>query len=172
MQNLWSRLLAFEANLPGTFSRKTVNLLADLDKRDAEQFIALCRFRCRLQGENLPTVHVPIVLATAGSMYKDAGLIGSALVNLDELGLINLRQGANVPMGCLPKIIQLTYFDQVADLTLGKDSGNSLDLGRVTFTKAGSELAALCNSQQVDGFVDYLLEKLKKSYTSASRRET
>jgi hypothetical protein len=41
MQALWSRILAGEANNPGTFSKRTVNLLADLDKSDAEEFASL-----------------------------------------------------------------------------------------------------------------------------------
>ena len=44
MQKLWSQVLAGEANSPGAFSRKTVNLLADLDKSDAELFMRLCSF--------------------------------------------------------------------------------------------------------------------------------
>jgi hypothetical protein len=44
MQELWSRVLAGEANGPGTFSKRTVNLLSDLDKRDAELFTRLCGF--------------------------------------------------------------------------------------------------------------------------------
>ena len=33
MQSLWSRVLAGEANAPGTYSNRTVNLLSDLDKK-------------------------------------------------------------------------------------------------------------------------------------------
>lgn len=43
LQLVWSRVLAGEANAPGAFSRRTVNLLASLDKRDAEIFTALGR---------------------------------------------------------------------------------------------------------------------------------
>jgi hypothetical protein len=32
MQDLWSRVLAGEANAPGTYSKRTVNFLSDLDK--------------------------------------------------------------------------------------------------------------------------------------------
>ena len=32
MQDLWSRILAGEANAPGTYSKRTVNALSDLDK--------------------------------------------------------------------------------------------------------------------------------------------
>lgn len=44
MQALWSRVLAGEANNPSAFSKHTVNLLADLDKNDAEAFVRLCCF--------------------------------------------------------------------------------------------------------------------------------
>src|ERR1051325_1274205 len=44
MQKLWSRVLASEANNPGAFAKRTVNLLADLDKSDAELFTRLCGF--------------------------------------------------------------------------------------------------------------------------------
>src|SRR6266542_4826978 len=32
MQDLWSRVLAGEANTPGAYSKRTVNFLSDLDK--------------------------------------------------------------------------------------------------------------------------------------------
>lgn len=44
MQGLWSRVLAGEANAPGAFAKRTVNLLADLDKEDAVLFKKLCGF--------------------------------------------------------------------------------------------------------------------------------
>ena len=42
MQTLWGRVLAGEANAPGTYSKRTVNLLSDFDKSDAELFTKLC----------------------------------------------------------------------------------------------------------------------------------
>ena len=44
MQILWARVLAGEANAPGTYSKRTVNLLSDFDKSDAELFTKLCGF--------------------------------------------------------------------------------------------------------------------------------
>jgi len=44
MQELWARVLAGEANAPGFYSKRTVNFLGDLDKRDAELFSTLCSF--------------------------------------------------------------------------------------------------------------------------------
>jgi hypothetical protein len=44
MQQLWARVLAAKSNSPGKLSRRTVNLLSDLEKSDAELFTTLCGF--------------------------------------------------------------------------------------------------------------------------------
>lgn len=44
MQSLWSRLLAGEANEPGTYSKRTVGLISSLDKSDAQLFTNLLTF--------------------------------------------------------------------------------------------------------------------------------
>ena len=52
MTELWAQLLAAEVNNPGSYSRKTVNVLADLEPNDARLFKALCDFRL------IPTCYV------------------------------------------------------------------------------------------------------------------
>jgi hypothetical protein len=42
MQSLWAKVLAGEANSPGTYSKRTVNFLGSLDKTDAQLFTSLC----------------------------------------------------------------------------------------------------------------------------------
>ena len=44
MQKLWASLLADEANVPGTHSKRTVTVLSSLDKSDALLFQKLCSF--------------------------------------------------------------------------------------------------------------------------------
>ena len=56
MQELFARILAGEANSPGSFSKKSVNLLAELEKRDAICFKSLCRFNWNIGGRNFPLV--------------------------------------------------------------------------------------------------------------------
>ena len=43
MQTLWSRILAGEANTHGSYSKRTVNCLSEMDKAVAENFKAVCR---------------------------------------------------------------------------------------------------------------------------------
>ena len=67
MQELWSRVLAGEASTPGTYSKRTVNFLSDLDKADAVLFSQLCGF-----GWFVGEV-VPLVFDTQGEIYNNLG---------------------------------------------------------------------------------------------------
>ena len=87
MQELWAKILAGEANMPGTFSRKTVNLLADLEKRDAEIFRNLCRFVWKAQDPKL----VPVVFDLNHDIYKRHGIEFVSCTHLEALGLVQLN---------------------------------------------------------------------------------
>ena len=61
MQVLWARILAGEANVPGSYSMKTINILSSIDKTDAKAFAKLCAFVWVLELESEIEV-VPLVL--------------------------------------------------------------------------------------------------------------
>ena len=44
MQTLWSRILAGEANSPGSYSKRTVNFVSEISKEEADLFTSLCGF--------------------------------------------------------------------------------------------------------------------------------
>lgn len=50
MRSLWARMLAGEANQPGSFSKRTVNFVNNLDKIDADLFTKLCGFCWEIGG--------------------------------------------------------------------------------------------------------------------------
>ena len=50
MQGLWAKVLSGEANAPGSYSKRTVNFLASMDKEDAALFTALCGFAWSFPG--------------------------------------------------------------------------------------------------------------------------
>ena len=66
MQLLWAKVLAGEANSPGTYSKRTVNSLGSLDKRDAQLFTNFCSFVMIIKGE--PT---PLIYDEQASIYND-----------------------------------------------------------------------------------------------------
>lgn len=60
MQNLWAKILAGEANEPGSFSKRTVNRMKDISKSDAELIESLCNFTWVVNNEDIHSM--PLIL--------------------------------------------------------------------------------------------------------------
>ena len=153
MQQLWSRVLAGEANAPGGFSRKTVNIMGDLNKCDAELFTNLLGF-VWIFGE----VRAPLVFDAQEDIYRERGITFASLSHLQSLGLIRLDM-TGVGLTVNSKKLDARYFDEKVQITLPKDKSNSLDVGTVMLTRAGYELSQVCNPEPVDGFFDFAYKK-------------
>lgn len=165
MQQLWSRVLAGEANAPGAFAKRTVNLLADLDKDDAELFMRLCGF-----GWIIGNV-VPLVFDVQGEIYNRNGLSFNSLAHLESLGLIQFNNIAGFQRLKLPKTVMVFYYGRPTDLTFPADIDNTLEIGQVLLTRAGHQLAQVCGSTQVEGFFDFVYDRWA-SQSLVPKRET
>jgi hypothetical protein len=155
MQNLWARVLAGEANAPGKYSKRTVNLLADLDKVDAETFARVCSF-----GVTLGKL-TPLVYDIKHRIYMDRGVIFTSLSHLESIGLIHFDALAGYAHLGLGQQGTINYYGTPVWIGFDKSEQNSMNIGHVMLTKAGEQLAFICGSQPVDGFVEYLREKWK-----------
>jgi len=153
MQELWARVLAGEANSPGTYSKRTVNFLGDLDKRDAELFSALCSFGWFVGN------FTPLVFDVKASIYNDKGLNFSTLTHLDSIGLVQFNNISGFIRTGLSKTFMVVYCGQPLTLTMQNEKDNSLSIGRVLLTKVGLELSSVCQAPGVEGFIDYVKEK-------------
>ena len=153
MQQLWSRILAGEANSPGAFSKRTVNLLGDLDKSDAELFTHLCGFVWTIG--NI----VPLVFDTRSEVYNRHGISFDTLIHLESLGLIQFNNIASFRRLRLPKRFTVFYYGKLVELTLPKDADNELELGNVLLTRSGQDLAPVCGARPVDGFFDFVYNR-------------
>jgi hypothetical protein len=153
MQSLWSRILAGEANAPGTFAKRTVNLLADLDKEDAILFMKLCGF-----GWMIGNV-CPLIFDVQASIYNDEGINFNTLSHLESLGLIQFNNITGFRRLRLPKVATVFYYGRPVTLMFPKDSDNDLDIGHVLLTRAGQQLAPVCAPAPVDGFFEYVRER-------------
>lgn len=154
MQRLWSKVLAGEANSPGAFSKRTVNLLADLDKNDAELFTRLCGF-CWWMIVDL----VPLVYDVHDKVYNRQGIDFSALNHLETLGFVQFNEITGFERMRIPKSVTVFYFGRPVELTFPKDAGNDLALGNILLTRTGQELALVCGSNPVDGFFDFVYDR-------------
>lgn len=153
MQVLWSKVLAGEANTPGTYSKRTVNLLDDLDKEDAELFTQLCCFAI-----DAGTLR-PLVFDCRDDIYKGRKINFSSLIHLQSIGLIRFDNIAGFRQLKLPKRVTFSYYGEQINLEMNRDSDNELDIGQVLLTSVGEELAPICGSHSIPGFLDYVKVK-------------
>ena len=155
MQELWSRVLAGEANAPGTYSKRTVNILSDLDKADATLFTKFCGFVWMLGGLT------PVVFHDSGEIYNRHGINFVTLQHLDSVGLIQF-DGMMSMSARIPRKFAVAYYGRQMTLEMPKDADNDLDFGVATLTRIGKELAPICGSRRVEGFWEYVLDHWKE----------
>lgn len=156
MQDLWASVLAGESNTPGTYSKRTVNFLGDLDKRDAELFVALCRFGWIVDD------FTPMIFDEQATIYNDKGINFATLSHLDSIGLIQFGSFSGFSRQGLPKTFAVLYYGQPLLLTMENEEDNEVNVGKVLLTQVGRELASVCQAQGVDGFVGYVKEQWKQ----------
>lgn len=157
MQSLWARLLAGEANKPGTFSKRTIQFISTIDKDDAELFTSLCQFVWNL-GKKLP-----FIIDHKNLIYINEGITFQALTHLQAIGLITFNSVSGLVNSKLAKIFTVEYFDKTHYINFNKEDDNSISIGKVIFTSIGDELYNIANPKKNTQFYDYVIEEWAKS---------
>jgi hypothetical protein len=153
MQILWAKVLAGEANAPGSFSKRTVVLLGAMDKTDATLFSALCRFMFTINEDRLP-----IVFDTVSPIYVENGVSFGTLLHLADAGLIQFDPVGQYNLKLNGKV-RLCYFEQQFEIAPPKFP---LIVGQLLQTRAGQQLSPFCQVKPVEGFADYATEHWKQ----------
>ncbi|MDO8482239.1 MAG: DUF2806 domain-containing protein [bacterium] len=156
MQGLWSRVLAGEANAPGTYTKRTIHLLASLDKNDASLFTKLCSFVWIIG------IPIPLIFDSQNELYTKNGINFSSLKHLDAIGLISFESLSAYRSKGFNKVTKVKYGGKTISLEFPNDKDNQLDIGHAIFTDVGLQLAVLSQSVSVDGIIDYALVQWAK----------
>jgi hypothetical protein len=154
-QSLWSRVLAGEATAPGSYSKRTVELIANLDKQDAELFTQVCSFVIN------PPDPIPLVFDLAAPLYAKRGITFARLQDLDSIGLIKFDPLAGFVAQGLPEHMAFLYFGLPFLLQLPQKQNNTLQLGSVRLTKSGKELFTVCGAMLIPEAPPYFQEKFR-----------
>lgn len=168
MQNLWAKILAGEANKAGSFSKRTIEIVSNLEKRDAELFTKLGGFGFNILGR----ISVLIYFNPASNydyyspelaIYKNNKIRSDKLFHLEAIGVIQVSQSESYTLGELPICLEVYYYKTRINVELNPNPNNygEIDVGNVALTKSGEELAAICSSQEIDGYLEFVLEKWK-----------
>jgi hypothetical protein len=160
MQTLWASILTGEANKPGSFSKRTIDLVATLDKRDAQLFNRLCSYVWHFEGKNRGVFDdlVPII-ENVGVRPSGQGFIFMDLVHLDSIGLTQFSNSIGyirVPLTEDEDRILASYFGKKIGIDLDASS-RTLATGCTVLTQSGAELAQICKAAPLENhFVDAL----------------
>lgn len=156
MQTLWSRLLMGEATIPGTFSKRTIDLVATMDKKDAELFTKFCQFTWIIDEP------IPLIFNVNDDMYIKNGITFQSLQHLNFIGLISLETTTGYARTGYGAMTALFYFGQYTLVKFPKDNDNLIQLGKALFTQAGKELVNICGAQRNQDFYEYVVGHLKQ----------
>lgn len=154
MQSLWAKLLSGEASAPGTYSRRTVDFVSSIDKRDAELFSNFCQFAW-FMGDIFP-----LIFDTNAEIYRNQGVNFSNLTHLDAIGLISFRSTDGYVLKGQPKHKLLHYYGRQVSIEFPLDNDNEFILGKVLLTAVGKELAPICGSKKNPEFYEYVVKQL------------
>lgn len=157
MQQMWSRILAQEANQPQSFSKKTINVAAELEKWDAEEFRRICSFAWRFPR--------PVLLLGAfeESIYTENGVGFGVVSHLADLGLVDVV-GSSISSYAifLKEVTETSYFGRGLTIDPASTRGGEISVGKAFFTRAGAQLFRICDARPVAGFFEYVSEDWRK----------
>ena len=141
MQRLWAKVLAGEANSPGSYSKRTVALLSSLDKSDARLFRNLCSFAWYFGAL------VPLIYDITANIYLKKGVNFLNLVHLNDIGLLRFDSLAEFGNTAAPQKLGCAYYGTQLGIEFPKPEGNMMQFGHVLLSKTGQQLAPICGSE-------------------------
>jgi hypothetical protein len=138
MQLLWGKLLANEVARPGSFSQRTLRVVADLSPAEAELFEQLCSFRF----VGLVAREPFLFCNDENEFLRKQGLNWSSLQRLVSAGLIHHHGLTGYVIEQAPSPF---YFEAPGAILFVLTSATPLQirLGKVSLTPAGVEMCQL-----------------------------
>ena len=161
MQEWWAKILAGEANNPGSYSKRAVNILGDLERTEAQAFSSLCDFVWHLSG-----TPVPLIYDTNDAIYTNSGVSHGTCTYLAELGLLNYTPPI-ITHGSVEEGAIASYHHHRVGLT-SITNRRGLNVGHATFTISGLQLFGLCDTDHIAGFFDYVLGEWREQGVSVT----
>jgi hypothetical protein len=154
MQTIWSKILAGESNSPGNYSKKTIDILASMDKSDAELFTKLAGFCFFIDGSV-----IPLIYDNENKIYVNNGIQFSTLTHLESIGLIRFDSLGGFTLSEMGQKICIYYLGKKLWIEMNETENNKLRIGQVMLTRFGEQLISICASNPVEGFIDFVKEK-------------
>jgi len=156
MQDVWSKILADEANYPGNFRKRTLNILSQFEKNDATLFATLSQFTWECEKES-----APIIWDYDLDIFKQNDISFPTLGHLEDIGLIKFNITTQYGFNNCENPFSIRYFQHSIALDTGKFLNGIFKTGIATYTKAGKELYRICAPDYNEEYFNSCLSKWK-----------
>lgn len=142
MRQLLGAILAGEVNKPGAVSKRTLSIVADMGKDDAETFEKLCAMSVGGYIESEALMTPPRLFAVAGreNTYCEETVVFAELANMEALGLVNMHSQYTFD---LSDGVFVTAIGEQGYAIRKNSEKTEFGFSSVTFTNYGTELASL-----------------------------
>ena len=166
MQTIWSKILAGQANCPGSFSKRTIDIVSNLEQKDAKAFEIACSFVVLINEK--PTL---LFFEPARTLYPFN--LTSIMMHLASVGLVQ-QHPVSLVTAYSGEELNAIYFDTTLHVSLRYPDLNYLPVGTAALTVSGEELYRVANPIRIYGFAQYVIEKWATGeyVTSCSLRVT
>jgi hypothetical protein len=157
MRNLWARILAGEVANPGTFSRRTLQILKTFDREDAEAFTRYCAVSFSHTMARHFTFQTKATNKTLNQDSNDWGFEA-------HLASIGLLEAENVMYGAsFLDQWEISYFSQTYKIsapTLPEFAEKDRPIFVRFFTAVGEELVKIVSASPIPNFVEIQAKEL------------
>jgi len=161
MQILWGRILAGETSEPGSFSKRTLQLLKTFEKEDAKAFTAMCSL-C-FYADNWPCILMNSV--TQECLNKITKTNVDYVIHFKTIGLLMNEPGITLIFD-ENKATTIRYYDENYKFSKVVDRPVPHlreSFTRIRFTAIGYELIKTANAKPCPGYVHSFSESIKQT---------
>ena len=156
MQILWAKILAGEIEEPSSYSLRTLDVLRNMGKEEAERFVKICN-------ASIKSVSEKYVIPADQDYLSKNGINYSDILMLEEIGLINSGSGIYINDDLESDTESKLYMYGSLIVKAIASKNRKFSLRVYPFTNVGNELATLIDRESNEENFLNLCKKLQDS---------
>jgi len=147
MRQLWGRILAGEIKQPNSYSLRTLELLKNISRNEAEIFL-------RFANHSVMFTTGQVVIVNNNKLIEKLGIEFTDKLLMEEIGLISSKDNLSYTIGVAGQPAKFAVKQSGKGLLVESDGGNNpIQLEILTFTKPGLELLDLVKIEANDEYL-------------------
>lgn len=155
MRQMWGRILAGEIKQPNSYSLRTLDLLKNISKSEADIFLKFVKHSVRVTNGQIVIINNSELVEKSGIEFVDKLL-------MEEIGLIASKDNLSYSIGLGSETVKFAVVQGSKGFLVELDGiNNPVKLEVLTFTKPGLELLSLVKVEADDIYLKEIGKLIK-----------